>query len=111
VDGGMQYYRAIYKNKENFLRIDDDDRIIYPKFVEPSEVINGVESDIIKKWAYKERLDDDLSPKTEELLDSLDHMIENIEKLPELAKSFSISHYDFCAFLKLFRAILRSEDS
>jgi hypothetical protein len=44
-----------------------------------------------------------------DLIDELDRMIENIERLPATAMMNSINHYDFASLLILLSAILRSD--
>jgi hypothetical protein len=48
-------------------------------------------------------------PTKKELLDMLDEMIKNVEKLPVSAMMVPITHYDYCSLMILLSAILRSE--
>jgi hypothetical protein len=49
-------------------------------------------------------------PKKKELIEMLDEMNANIEKLPPHALITPINHYDFSALLILLSAIFRAED-
>jgi hypothetical protein len=44
-----------------------------------------------------------------DLIDELDRMIENIERLPATAMLNPINHYDFTSLLILLSTILRSD--
>jgi hypothetical protein len=48
-------------------------------------------------------------PSKKELIEMLDEMLANIEKLPTHAMILPISHYDFSALLILLGALFRSE--
>lgn len=85
--------KCIAKDWKNFLRVDDQDNIIIPKVAE-NEV--------------KEALDTP-KPTKKDLLEMLDAMIENIEKLPPYAMHTPINHYDYCSGLILLRELLRSD--
>lgn len=47
-------------------------------------------------------------PTKQELLEMLDEMIKNIERLPSYAMLTPITHYDHCSLLILLSSILRS---
>lgn len=85
--------KCIAKDWNNFLRVDDQDNIIIPKVMDV---------------AVKEEVELP-KPTKKELLEMLDSMIENIEKLPSNAMAAPINHYDYCSGLILFREILRSD--
>lgn len=48
-------------------------------------------------------------PSKKELIEMLDEMNNNIEKLPQHALVTAINHYDFSALLILLSAIFKSE--
>lgn len=48
-------------------------------------------------------------PNKQELIDMLEEMIKNIEKLPLFAMTSPISHYDFCALMILLLSIFKSD--
>ena len=85
--------KCIAKDWKNFLRVDDQDNIIIPKIAD-NEV--------------KEALDTP-KPTKKELLEMLDAMIDNIEKLPNQAMHTPINHYDYCSGLILLRELFRSD--
>lgn len=47
-------------------------------------------------------------PTKKDLIDMLDEMINNIEKLPLYAMTSPISHYDHCAVLILLSSLFKS---
>ncbi len=72
-------------------------------------------------WMYFIRIDDEGNEvipviknkpvaTREELLSSLDDMIQRIEDMPRQAMVVSINHYDFVSMLILFSAIFKSEN-
>jgi hypothetical protein len=48
-------------------------------------------------------------PTKKELIDMLDEMVINIEKLPQHAMMTPITHYDYCALMILLSSILKAE--
>lgn len=79
----------------NFLRVDD----------QGNEIIVTIKGDV--KPIDKEP---QTKPSKKELIDMLDEMIANIERLPKEAMSSSINHYDLCSLLILLSSIFRLED-
>lgn len=93
VEGG-QAMRCGATAWSNFLRVDDHDNEIEVKVKDdPHETI--VE-DISNK------------PTKQELIDMLDAMIKNVEKLPNHVMSSPINHYDYCSLMILLSSILRA---
>jgi hypothetical protein len=96
IDGGNDCYKASALNWSNFLRVDDEGNEIIPKIEDanmPSD--NGFSEKTLSQPITKK-----------DLLKQLDAMIENIEKLPNMAMSLPINHYDFVSALILLQAIL-----
>jgi len=93
VDGGPDFFRCVAKDFANFLRVDDADQEIEVKVKEKDE----------------EKQEEDFSHKVtrEELLDTLDQLIKNVEALPPHAMLTPITHYDYCALLILLQSIFR----
>lgn len=48
-------------------------------------------------------------PSKKELIEMLDEMINNVEKLPLYAMTSPISHYDYASLLILLSALFKSE--
>lgn len=81
------------KNWENFLRVDDEG------------------NEIIVKTESKEKQTDSIVRHTKkDLIDMLDMMIENIERLPQNAMSQPITHYDLVSALILLSSIFKQEN-
>jgi len=96
VDGG-QAMRCTAKNWENFLRFDNEGNEIVPKIIE-----KPIDQPDIKPTDLK-------FPTKAELLNMLDGMIENIEKLPQQAMTTAVNQYDHISLLILLSAIFRSD--
>jgi hypothetical protein len=103
--GGDHRYEIYANDFANIIRIDDNDNEFIPKIVEKtiSEEENILYKETVKEYNEKNKIG------REELLESLDHMIKNIDQLPDHAKVLPINHYDFGSLLMLLSAILRSE--
>lgn len=99
VDGGSKLCCGA-KNWNNFLRVDDEGNEIVVRL---KEVIVKVKDNNVKP------LDIPDSPTKEDLLDMLQDMIANIERLPNHALHAPITNADHCASLMLLLAILRSD--
>lgn len=95
IDGGQHLFRCAAKSFENFLRVDDvgNERAI--KFEEKSE--EEYLSEPIRK------------PTKAEMIEMLEEMIANIEKLPANAMSAPITHYDWVSSLLLIASILKAD--
>lgn len=104
VDGGQDTFRCIFKNKENFLRIDDEGNTIVPKFIEKNE--EGDEPTRI----HTENLSSD--DKRQNIIDNIDNLIKVIEGLPKHVMDLPITHYDYVSLLMLMSSLakLDSED-
>ncbi len=100
IDGGDSYCRALAKNWENFLRIDDEGNEIVVKVIDnpDDESLNVKPLDIDKK------------PTRSELIKMLADMSKSIEELPPQAMTMSVSNYDLGALISLLILILKSED-
>lgn len=48
-------------------------------------------------------------PTKRELIDMLDEMIKNVEKLPLYAMTSPISHYDYCSLMILLSSLFKSD--
>jgi len=83
------------KKWDNFLRIDDNGNEIVIKI---KEEINDV------KPLYNGE-----KPTKKQLIEMLDEMANNIEKLPQHAMTAPITHYDHWSLITLLSAILRSD--
>jgi hypothetical protein len=94
VDGG-DAMRCAANQWHNFLRVDDNG----------NEIVVTVKGDV--QPANKETQG---KPTKKELLDMLDEMVKNIERLPVDAMNSPITHYDFYAGLLLLSSILRAID-
>lgn len=81
--------RCSAKNWSNFMRIDDEENEIIV-------TVNEVSSDLSK-------------PKKKDLLNMLEEMIKNIEKLPPNGMLSPINHYDFASALLLLLSIFRED--
>lgn len=92
ISGGAYRYEVFANDFNDVIRIDDDDKEIIPK------IVNKSEQEQAKPL-----------PKREELLEELDRMIENIDKLPPEAKMSYINHYELGSLLVLLSLILRSD--
>lgn len=99
VDGGLEYFKCSAKNPENFLRVDDEDNIIVPKWVEREP---GVVEEKLEKTADRLTNADHLS--------AVNSMIEAIERLPDHEMMKPITHYDYYSMLLLVREVLRSRE-
>ncbi len=91
VEGG-ESMRCAAKDWGNFLRVDD----------ESNEIVPIIKNDDVKPL-YNEK------PTRKDLIEMLDGMINNIEKLPDHAKLSAINHYDYCALMMLLAQILKLE--
>lgn len=92
VDGG-EALRCSAREWKNFLRVDDQD----------NEITVSVKGDV-------NPFDISSKPTKDQLLNMLDDMIENIEKLPKHVMTTPINHYDYSSLLILLSAILRSDE-
>lgn len=90
VEGGDSL-RCGAKDWSNFIRVDD----------QGNEIIIRVKNDDVKPLDI---------PSSNELLKMLDEMIKNIENLPPMAMTTSITHYDLVSALLLLSSIFRSID-
>ena len=96
VSGGLSEYQAFANDYANFVRLDEEGKEVPVKYID-------------KRAPEKTDSDQLAKPTRKELLDELNVMIQNIEKLPPHALSQSPTHYDLCSALLLLSAILRAE--
>lgn len=96
IEGGNMQFKAVAKDFKNFLRVDDEGNEI---------VVTVKEADDVKPL-YTE----DKKPTRDDLLVMLDDIINNIERLPPVAMSTPITHYDHYSALLLLSSILRATD-
>lgn len=88
IDGGDKTYMAHAKNFQNFLRIDDEGKVLEVQYVEKPE-----EGKLTKA----------------ELLDMLEENIKALDRLPPHAMAAPMTNYDYYAFGSLVLSILRSD--
>ena len=99
IDGGDEYRRATFKNKENFLVIDDEGNEIIPSYKEDP-----------KESSPRDKNEVPLTkPKKDELLQVLDEMMARINDLPQHAALSPVTHADFGSLLMLLSSIFRSD--
>lgn len=98
VDGGQDYFRAMAKDYSNFLRIDDEGNEIVVRVVEKDE----------KEEKNEEQTQEATQPSREDLLNFLDAMAKDIERLPQSAMSLPITHYDHYSLIILVSSIFRA---
>lgn len=97
VDGGQSYLRSLAKNKENFIRLNDDDSVFEMqenKLVETAKVVEEISKPL---------------PTKKELIDMLAEMSRRIEELPAEAMVTPINHYDLSSLLILLLAIFKAD--
>ncbi len=92
INGGPGIFKANAKNWDNFLRIDDEGNEILVKVKEREEIIVNFSP----------------KPTREELLETLDMMIQNMENIPSHAMTNPVTHYDLAAALILVSSIFKS---
>jgi hypothetical protein len=97
VDGGLYYLRAIFTNKENFIRIDDQDNEIIPVFIDKDQSSNEQQSS-----------EDELLTK-KELLQELERLKDSYASLPEKIMYDPVTHSDLASVLLLLCAIFKAD--
>lgn len=95
VDGGTDYYKLLYKDIKKIRRIADDDSEI--EIREQGEVME-VENEMPSEKRTKE-----------ELLKSLDLVIETFKSLPQNAMMAPMTHYDYYSLLILMRDLFAEQ--
>ncbi len=101
VDGG-EALKIYAKDFADLVRVDDEGNEVIVKVKNNKEIVHP-ECPVIPT-----------SPTKHDLINMLDEMVENIEKLPSHAMSLPVTHYDFASALLLLSSILRldcKEDS
>jgi hypothetical protein len=95
IAGGLDKLITWAKDYKNFLRVDDLGNEIVVKYDEHKE---KDENELPSKFNRKD------------MIDMLDNMATNIERLPQHAMTAPITHADHCALIMLLVAIMRSQD-
>lgn len=85
---------------DNFLRVDDKDNLV------PITVKTALNKDDVKPLYNDEN--SNVKPTKEEVIQMLDNMISDMEKLPEKALYQPVTHYDLMSALILLSAALKS---
>lgn len=106
IEGGQDYFKCAARDWNNFLRLDDLDNEIIPKIFNEE---NKKEPQVLEE---KTKTVEEVRsfPSKQDLLDSLDHMIENINNLPADAKITAVNYYDWISSLSLVSALFKSLD-
>ena len=86
------------KDYSNFVRVDENGNEIIVKVIDRNSQTN---TDTIAEAPKPTRAD---------MLDMLDEMIRNIEKMPSHAMQQPINHYDYLSLMLLLSSILRARD-
>ena len=102
VDGGDQHFRVMAKDYDNFLRLDDEGNEIVVRVIEKPDAHEEQKKD------HKENFDTPPVITKKELLDMLDTMGKNIEKLPQAAMSLPITHADHYSLIILLSSIFKA---
>jgi len=87
--------RCAALNWDNFLRVDDEGNEIVPN-------VQMAEAAIVPRETHSK-------PTKKELLDMLEEMIKNIERLPSNAMAQPVNHYDLVSALLLLSSIFKTE--
>lgn len=98
VDGGQDYFKCMYSNKDNFLRVDDEGNVIVPTFKEKEPEIESVKP--IETIVTKE-------DKRKLLIDAVEEMIKAVEGLPQNAMTTPVTQYDYASLLLMFSSMLK----
>jgi hypothetical protein len=98
IDGGLDYMRAVAKNFDNFLRVDDDDHEVHVEYKEKTE----------KKYEEINEQEQTHKPSKEELIRMLDEMVKSYEKLPQHVMLAPVSHADQLSLLMLVSSLFKS---
>lgn len=105
VDGGPGGIRCSAKDWKNFLRIDDEGNEIEVRIEEFSKFdLSDIEPYPRDEEYSKVKLT------KKDLVDHIQGMIYNIERLPPEAMMTPITHYDWVSLLMLLSSIFRADD-
>lgn len=91
IEGGPDNFKAYALDWNNFLRIDDNDKVIVPKIIEKEQ-------------------EDKKQMKRSDYLEELDRLISSYENLPPVAMNNSVTHYDLLSALILVSCVFKAED-
>ena len=98
VDGGQDYFKCMYSNKDNFLRVDDEGNVIVPTFKEKEPEIESTKlSEVVVTKEDKRTL----------LIDAVEEMIKAVEGLPQNAMTTPVTQYDYASLLLMFSSMLK----
>jgi len=106
VDGGLYYLRAIFANKENFIRIDDQDNEIVPVFIDKDQTID--EKQDIKDYVDNTLAKSNLMTK-KDLINELERLKISYDSLPMKAMLEPVTHSDLVSVLLLLCAIFKAD--
>lgn len=99
VDGGTDYFKAMARDFNNFLRVDD----------EGNEIIVTIQEKA-SDTGLAEEIQAPVKTCKADLLKMLDEMVKRYDDLPSSAMITPINHYDFSSLLIFLASWLRCED-
>lgn len=99
VDGGDNYFRALAKNWENFLRLDDNDNIITPTIVDNKYKVDIPQED-------NKETETPPKPTYEEKLEMLRMTIQTYENAPNQMLYSPVTHSDLASALLIILSLL-----
>lgn len=105
IDGGQNYWRCSAIDYANFLRIDDDGNEVIVTYKEERKDTPPTTEQPEPQELKKDEAIASLPP--EPLIDVVDEMIRNIERLPVHAQLMPVNQYDYMAILLLFKRFLK----
>ncbi len=100
IDGGLDYFKVVAKNYDNFLRVDDEGNEIVIEVKEKDDVKETLDSDDVKPL-YNEKTS------REDIVYMLQEMSKNIENLPSHAKLLPVNQYDLGSLIDLILILLK----
>ena len=97
-------FHAVIKNdKSNLIMLDEEGNEIVPKEAKPESAFPGIDEPIANQSNQM------ITHKKEDLIDMLDDLRMNIERLPNEAKFAPITNYDLSLVLTTLVSIFRSD--
>jgi len=103
IDGGLDYFKVVAKNYDNFLRVDDQGNEIVIKVKEKDEVKETIDSDDVKPLYTESKLSH------ADLLKMFEEMGKNIENLPPHAMTMPVNQYDLGSLISILLLIFKSQ--
>ena len=97
VDGGNDYHRAVFNNKENFIKIDDEGNEIIPTIRKGEPDVK----EILETIRHK--------PTKKELIKDIEYIVKGIESLPIDVKMSPMNHIDYMSLLRLLSDVLHAD--